>query len=597
MTLEIALVLGITVLVFGLFVSEKLAPDLIALCTLVAVTLCGLITVPQAFASFANEAPITVAAMFILSTALQRCGAIEDMGRWIRRLPPVGEVRILLVLLLSVAAASAFVNNTPVVVAFMPLVLGISRHYDISPSKLLIPLSFAAIFGGTCSLIGTSTNLVVASVARDYGVHFGIFDISGMGVITALVGIGYMATVGRRLLPSRVSLAALVGESRGTSREFIAELLVRPGSSLDGQRLGAAELASIQGVRVQEVVRDGIPLPGPLRDIILRDGDHLILGCHAASIAEVDDLHHLGAIDERGLGLERLQTGESVIVEAVVTNNSRFAGATIRELDLRTKHQAALLAMHRFGENLTRNLDTLPLRFGDTLLLRLPETAMAPLRDSRDLLLLTDTTIPKARRAKRPIVLAVLAAVVGLAAFNVQPISILALAGVVTIVLTRCLQLKEMYEAIDWRIVSMIVGMLALGTAMETTGGAQWAADGIVGLLGDASPILLLAAFYGVATLLTEMISNNAVAILMGPLAAKTALSLGLDPKPFLVAIMFAASASFATPIGYQTNTFVYGAGGYRFRDFLRVGIPLNLLFWLLAVALIPLFWPLRPAP
>jgi di/tricarboxylate transporter len=589
----IALFFLLILVVFVLFVTETVPPDLIALGVLVLVALVGWVTPKEAFAALSNEAPVTVAAMFILSAGLQRCGAIEDIGRLLRRLPNMTELKLLVLLMVSVAACSAFVNNTPVVVALLPLVLGVARHYDVSASKLLIPLSYAAILGGTCSLIGTSTNLVVSSLASSkYGIHLGIFDITGLGVLVALCGIAYMALIGRHLLPDRESLASLVGGL--STREYVTELLVIADSPLDGHRLDETELHKIANVRVQAILRDDEFLPAPLHETMLRAGDRIVLGAPRTAVVEMHSLTGITLIDEKEFGLERVRAEHTVVVEAVITNNSHFAGKTLRESRLRENFNALVLAIHRHGENITQNVGQVPLKFGDTLLLRISQDGLARLGGSADLLVLSDTAIATARRNKQPIVLAVLAAVVGLSAFDVYPISILALAGVVVLVATRCLRMSEVYDAIDWRIVTMIVGMIALGSAMQNVGADKWLVDEVISTVGTASPILVLGSFYLIAMLLTEFISNNAVAILLTPIAYQTAMKLGYHPVPFLIAIMFAASASFATPIGYQTNTFVYGAGGYKFRDFLRVGAPLNLLFLVVVTLLIPLFWPLK---
>jgi len=591
--MTIAFVFLFIVLVFVLFVTEAAPPDLIALGVLVFVALVGWVTPKEAFAGFASEAPLTVAAMFVLSAGLQRTGAIEDIGRLLRRIPNMTESRVLLALMGGVAVISAFINNTPIVVAGLPLVLGIARHYDISASRLLIPLSYAAILGGTCSLIGTSTNLVVGSMASSrYNIHIGIFDITGLGIIVAISGIAYMLLIGRHLLPRRESLAELVNAA--SSREYVTELMVNPGSALVGMAVAQTELAKIANVRVQAVIREEALLPSPVMDIILQENDRMVVGVSRRAMIELQDIDGLDLAEERELGLTRVRTEETVVVEAIVTNNSHFAGRTLRESRLRENFDAIVLAIHRHGENITQNVGGVGLKFGDTLLLRIAEEGVARLRGSNDLLLLSDTAVAAARREKRPIVLGVLLAVIILAALNVYPISLLAIAGVVVLVLTRCLRMSELYDAIDWRIVSMIVGMIALGGAMENTGAASWMVDEMVKIVGHASPLLVLGAFYLVGTTLTEMVSNNAVAILLTPIAVQTAEKLDLNPMPFLIAVMFAASASFATPIGYQTNTFVYGAGGYKFSDFVRVGLPLNLMLLVIVTLLIPLFWPLK---
>ncbi|MFV0414811.1 MAG: SLC13 family permease [Chthoniobacterales bacterium] len=590
--MTIALVFLLILVVFILFLTEAIPPDLVALGVLVAVALFGWISPAETLKSFANEAPITVAAMFILSAGLQRCGAIEDVGRLMRRFSKVTEVKLLLVLMAGVAFTSAFVNNTPVVVALMPLVLGVARHYEISASKLLIPLSYAAIFGGTCSLIGTSTNLVVSSIARSrYNIDIGMFEISSVGIIVCGVGILYMTLIGRHLLPDRESLASLVNAT--ATREYTTEMLVTPDSELVGKKLSESELFKISNLQVREITRNGSVLSGDKKNIVLQASDRLTFGGTRSGMVEIESVQGMAPADEAAMGLKRIREDESIIVEAVVTNNSHFARRTLQDSRLREDYEAQVLAIHRHGENITRNIGQVTLRFGDTLLLRISNDGIDRLRETPDLLLLSDTAVEGARREKRPIVIGIMLAVVALATMGVYPISILALAGVVLMVLTRCLRMSEVYDSIDWRIVAMIVGMLSLGAAVENTGAASWLVDQAMGVFRDAHPIFVLATIYFLAMLLTELISNNAVAILLTPIALQTAHSLDLQPMPFLIAIMFAASASFSTPIGYQTNTFVYGAGGYKFSDFLKVGVPLNLMLFIIVTLVIPIFWPL----
>lgn len=590
MTWEIGLLLVLIALIFALMVTEAFPPDLVALSSLAFVALTGLITPAEAFQSFANEAPITVAAMFILSFALQRTGAIEDLANKLRLMPKMGEAKLLLSLMVLVAAVSAFLNNTPVVVTFLPLVLGLAKHHQISASKLLIPLSFAAIFGGTCTLIGTSTNLAVSALVQEkYDVTIGLFDITLPGLILATAGLLYMILIGRHLLPAREPLSTLVDDLAG--RLYYAEVEVSPGSKWIGHPLARTELARWDGVAIKELRRQGVRVARNFLNTVLEPGDRILVSCRLKALLNLQANRHL--VVHNAKHNERPEEREGIrVVELLVMNNSTFAGQSLEDVHFQERSGAHVLAIHRSGEQLRGKLGAIRLRFGDTLLVKIPQAALLGLRGSRDLMILSDLPLPSPRRNKKPLVLAVFAAMVGLAATNLYPISLLAVTAVVVLVITRCIQVSEMYEAIDWRTVTMIIGMIALGTAVDRTGTGKWLAQSALGVLGDVHPLVILGIIYLITTTLTEMISNNAVAILMTPIAMETATAYGLSPLPFFIAIMFAASASFATPIGYQTNTFVYGAGGYTFRDFLRVGVPLNLLFWLVASAIIPLIYP-----
>lgn len=590
MTWEIGLILLLIAVVFALLVKEVLPSDIVALGALVLVAITGLITPAEAFQSFANEAPITVASMFILSYALQRTGVIEDLGVKLRLMPKMGEAKLIASLMVLVAGVSAFLNNTPVVVALMPLVLGLAKYHEVSASKLLIPLSFGAIFGGTCTLIGTSTNLAVSGLIREkYGVTIGLFDITLPGLVLATVGILYMVFIGRRLLPEREPLSTLVDDLSG--RLYYAEVEVSQASGLDGISVSESKLAAQRGVTIQEVRRKGETLAGNSRHPVLEIGDRILVSCPLQSLLKLQADRKL-VIHNAKHAKETTDDEGPRVVELVVTNHSALAGQSISDVRFQERSGAEVLAVHRSGEQLRGKLGAMRLRFGDTLLVRVPEAALLGLREGRDVLVLSDLPVLSPRRNKKWIVLTTFGLMIGLAAANVYPISLLAVTAVLILVMTRCIQVGEMYEAIDWRIVTMIIGMIALGTAVDRTGAAAWLAGAAVGVIGDVHPLIILAVIYLITTTLTEMISNSAVAILMTPIAMETATAYQLDPLPFFVAIMFAASASFATPIGYQTNTLVYGAGGYTFRDFMRVGVPLNLLFWVVASVIISFVYP-----
>jgi len=601
-TVEIAIVLVLVVVVFVGFVREKLAPDVVAVLALGVLVATGILGTQEALSVFSSGAPVAIAALFVLSAALERTGVIDIIGRRVATIGGTSPLRALVAMMLAVAVFSGFINNTPTVVVLTPVAISLAQGLGIAPSRLLIPLSFASIFGGTTTLLGTSTNLLVDDVARSQGLApFGMFEITALGYILALAGTIYMVLIGRHLLPDRPTLAqALPDPSR---RHFLAEFIIPDGSSLVGRTPRRAGFGEAESVELVDVIRGAVSMGAEGFTAPLAVGDRVILRTNAADVMGLREGGKVTFDRKQDAGGDGANGGSArvaavanqpaTVMEGIVGPQSSFSGRRIGDLNLGRAYGVYILAVHRNDEDLRTNLDNIRLRFGDTLLLEGPPEGLSNLFDRGDL---TNLSAPRSlprRRHKAPLALAAVVGVMVLAALNVLPIASLALIAAGVVVAGGCLTADEAYGAIHWRILMLIFGMLAVGMAMDKTGAARLIVDGAADLVEGFGPLVVLSMVYLVTSVLTELMTNNAVAILLTPIAAGLAHQLGVDPRPFVVAVMFAASASFATPIGYQTNTFVYSAGGYRFLDFVKVGLPLNLLFWALATFLIPVFWPL----
>lgn len=582
MLLTFALLFGVVVL----FVSEKLPVDVVALIALVGVLVFDLVTPEQALSGFASQATIAVAAMFVLSAGLSRSGALQWMTRWFARIRTPG--RFTLAVMLCLAPISAFVNNTAAMAVFLPMVLGVAARHKFSASKVLIPMSYAAQMGGVCTLIGTSTNLLVHAIARDLG-HpgFSMFDFLGLGLCSMAIGITYVMLIGRHLLPAHRQGELTDNYELG---KFITELRVLEGSPLIGQSVAEAKLFETYGAYVMELIRGDEHVWSP-RAQHLREDDVLLVRGDWTRLSELRDEARLGLQPEFVLRDAQLNEADKVLTEAMVAPGSRFTGHTLRELEFHWHYNATVLALHRRGEVLRSRLGEVRLQIGDVLLMHTASSEMPHLRRNRNLIVLGEREDGSVGR-RAWLALLIMLAVIGSAATGLLPIVSSALIGCVAMILGGCLDAEEAYDAIDWRVIMLLAGVLPLGIALQSSGAAGWLVDNTLGRFDDYGPLAALATLYLLTAVLTEAMSNNATAVLLAPLAFASAEALGVSPTPFLVAVAFAASTSFATPVGYQTNTMVYSIGGYRFADFMRIGLPLNLLFWVVAVWLIPRFFP-----
>lgn len=590
--MSIIIVFSIITLLLILFIFEVLPPDQVSLLGLILLAVTKILPAQDLFSGFSNPAIITIMAMFVLAHGFTRTGVLTQFSQLILHHFGDRPNLVLFFIFISIGISSAFLNNTAIVVMFIPLMFQISRVYKIPASQLLMPLSALAVLGGTCTVIGTSTNILASSLSAKAGFgEFGFFEMAPLGISATVFGFIYIMLLGKKILPSRTVKGML---EELPLREYITELLVSVDSSIVNRTVHDWEPQKIYELEILALRNENqIFLPSDNKTV--HAGDYLWVRGSAESILKIQRAEHLtipaaplSESQEKAL----LETGDITFIEGIVATNSRLVGLTVHEANIRELVDTTIIAIRRRGRVLERSLADTILESGDCVLIQGHRDSLVKLKSNINFLLMEPLEPKFIRKEKIPTAILILLAVVTFATLNIYPISITALVGAFLMIITGCLRVKEAYESVDWRVILLIAALIPLGKALEQTGGAQLLSHNFLSISGSLAPLIVLSLLYILTTILTEVLSNTACIVLMFPLAINLATQIGVDAKPFIMAVTFASSLSFLTPIGYQTNTLIYGLGGYKFTDFVRFGTPLNLICLILSILMIPILWP-----
>ncbi|ELR98858.1 SLC13 family permease [Gloeocapsa sp. PCC 73106] len=582
------LVFGILAFAIVLFITELWPADFTALVVAVLLMVFKIVTPEQGLSGFSNSATLTVMAMFILSSGITRTGAIQSLKELLIKWGGQKTGQQILVMGLILGPLSAFISNTAIVTIFLPIVEDWCKKNHVSVSKLLLPLSYIAILGGTITVLGTSTNILASGLSVELGYQeIGIFELTPLGVITFSVGLIYLVLIAPRLLPERQPPDRDLLKADYNLKAYLTEVAIAPNSSLIGQTLRQSEIQRNFDLDVLELIRNNNYYTQPLADKVLQPGDVLLVRSTQEDLLKLRDTKGLDILPDVQVQEKKVIPAEEKIAEVMILSNSRLIGSTLKDLRFRQRYNGTVLAIRRGNEVLKERLGKIPLHFGDLLLIQAPKESFLGLQTTRELLVIEQQDLENLRYQQGPIAIAITVGVIIVAVLEWLPIVVSAMLGVVLMVLTGCLKAGEIYGAVRWDVIFLLAGLIPLEIGMENSGVTQWLAEQILVLGGELSGYWLLLFFYIVTTLLTEFLSNSASVLLIIPIAVRIAQSLQFNPYAFIIIVTFAASNSFMTPLGYQTNMIVYTPGGYRFLDFFRLGFPLTLLMGAIAPLLV----------
>lgn len=599
MSFEILIVLIIIAIAFILFATEFFPVDVSALIVLGILLVTGMLSIDDGLSGFSNPAVITIACLFIISFTIQKEGILEYIISALTKIIEKQKIIGFIVYLLVISIASAVMNNTAIVAIFIPVTIRLANRFNISPSKVLIPLSYAAILGGTLTLIGTSTNLLVNSILikETNQVAIGMFEFTRFGFIYLAIGLLYIFTILPRLIPDRTAVSGITENYK--IGDYLTEVQIDEDSPLVGETCLARGINKNYDVTVLNILRDEKLITQNIRNIVLKKDDILFVRGSVDGLMRMKEIEKINLLTDVKLSETELEKDDNILVEGILTECSRLVGRSLLSINFRRKFGAFVLAIRREGVTLREKLSHLRLRAFDTLLIYGPTDRIRNIAESNNFIIIGELDVSLSKHRFWWLSILVLIVAVIMAALDIIPIVLGTIIGVIILLAFEVLKPLEAYRAVSWQVIILMAAIIPLGHVIHTSGTANWIGESLFNLMNffpaDLRPFVMVSLIYLITTILTEVSSNAATAILMTPIALSIAANLGLDPRPFIFTICFAASASFITPIGYQTNLMVYGPGGYKYSDYVKVGLPLAIILWIVATLLIPVFWPFLP--